>query len=371
MILNTVLIGMAAGGAFLLGFLLFFNPQKNNVVANRWLGIFAFTLALAILEIFLNNLGFQSPVFLELIGLSRFLSAPTLYLTILYFTSPSRIFRSKDLFHFMPFVLFALFRVPFMITGQNPQFSEQFSMIIFPILINALPVQSLLYWLLSFRKLQQHLQNLRLITSSTESIDLLWLRNFLLVLMCIVILWFNLLFFNVSFLYDFTPFLYLVCIYFLAYFSLQQKEIYPFNKKELTELSEIISEVQNSKTEKYKRLSDSQLDFFKHRLEDLMAIQKIYLDNELSLPVLAQKLGINSHETSYLINEAFGENFFSYVNKYRVEEAKRLLLSDKYDRFNILGIAFESGFNSKTTFNTTFKKISGQSPSEFVKSVNK
>ncbi len=98
-----------------------------------------------------------------------------------------------------------------------------------------------------------------------------------------------------------------------------------------------------------------------------MQYEKVYLDNELSLPQLSEKMSISPQDLSYLINEACGENFFSFINRHRVEEAKRLLLSEKYDQLNILGIAYQAGFNSKTTFNTTFKKQVGLSPSDFVK----
>jgi AraC-like DNA-binding protein len=73
---------------------------------------------------------------------------------------------------------------------------------------------------------------------------------------------------------------------------------------------------------------------------------------------------------SYLINSGFGENFFQFINKYRVERAKELLNIDKLSKYSILGIAFESGFNSKTTFNTTFKKFTNQTPSEYLKRVS-
>ncbi|MBC8644955.1 AraC family transcriptional regulator [Flavobacterium lindanitolerans] len=98
-----------------------------------------------------------------------------------------------------------------------------------------------------------------------------------------------------------------------------------------------------------------------------MTDEKIFLDNELSLPILADKLKISIHDTSYLINEVTGNNFYNYINSKRVEEAKRLLLSDKSEGLNMLGIAFASGFNSKTTFNTAFKKWAGLSPSQYQK----
>jgi AraC-like DNA-binding protein len=99
-----------------------------------------------------------------------------------------------------------------------------------------------------------------------------------------------------------------------------------------------------------------------------MNSEKMYLANDLSLPKLAKRMEASCNESSFVINELYGDNFYNFVNKYRIEEAKMLLLSEKYNRLNILGIAYESGFNSKTTFNTTFKKYTGVSPTDFVKS---
>jgi AraC-like DNA-binding protein len=76
-------------------------------------------------------------------------------------------------------------------------------------------------------------------------------------------------------------------------------------------------------------------------------------------------MDISTHDMSYLLNDGFGQSFFQFINTYRIEEAKRLLMSEKHSHFNMLGIAYASGFSSKTTFNTTFKKLTQQSPSEF------
>jgi AraC-like DNA-binding protein len=102
-----------------------------------------------------------------------------------------------------------------------------------------------------------------------------------------------------------------------------------------------------------------------------MEKEKMYLDNDLNLPTIAEKLCISIHEASFLINETVGDNFYNFINKYRIEEAKRLLASTKIEQLNILGIAFASGFNSKTTFNTTFKRIVGISPSQYSKEEKK
>jgi AraC-like DNA-binding protein len=366
---NPLLIGMTTGGAFLLGCLLFVHPLRNNEVANRWLGVFVLTLGSAMLEIFLHELNLQQRYLLltEFAGLFRFLSAPTLYLSVLFFVIPARRFQWKDGWHFAPFVLFLLFRIPYFISGQNFRFGPVASAIVFPILIYSLPIQTLVYLWFTFIKLSKHQQDIKKVASSVEMIDLSWLRNFLLVLTVLVFLWLNLSFFNVRSLFDFIPVVYLASIYALAYFSLKQKEIYAFETGDLQEVGEVMGD--DGKTEKQKRLSDSQVSYLKVKLEQVMAEEKAYLENDLSLPKLAGKLQISPHEMSYLINEAFGENFFSFVNRYRVEEAKNLLLSQKHEQLNMLGIAFESGFNSKTTFNTTFKKMAGLSPSQFVQSV--
>ncbi|MEF9477974.1 helix-turn-helix domain-containing protein [Chryseobacterium sp. 1B4] len=97
-----------------------------------------------------------------------------------------------------------------------------------------------------------------------------------------------------------------------------------------------------------------------------MEIQKPYLDSELNLIRLAEMLSVSTHHLSYVINTGFGKNFFQYVNEYRIDHAKKLL-KEPDSKLSILGIAYESGFNSKTSFNTTFKKVTGQTPSEFKK----
>jgi AraC-like DNA-binding protein len=361
-----ITIGITSGAAFLLGFLLLANLRKVNVIANTYLGLFIVTIGLAMIEIplFYTNFHLKHPNLFEAIGLSRFLTAPFLYISIQYFTSFSKKFHSKDVLHFLPFICFLIFRIPFFITGKNIEFDEEERKIVFFVLRNALPLQIVIYWILSFRTLQRHLKNIKQFSSSVEKNDLLWLKYFLLILLVIVFCWFNLLFFDLKKLIDLTPFLYLSSIFFLAYFSLQQREIFDFSKNELNELSSI----KIYKKENSKRVSETRIAELNEKLKTLIQSEKIYLENDLSLPKLAKKLEATSNETSFLINELYQENFYNFINKHRIEEAKMLLLSEKYNQLNILGIAYEAGFNSKTTFNTTFKKYVGVSPTEFVKS---
>jgi AraC-like DNA-binding protein len=103
------------------------------------------------------------------------------------------------------------------------------------------------------------------------------------------------------------------------------------------------------------------------KIESHMAARKPYLDGDLTLTSLAGQLEINPNQLSQVLNEGLGENFYRFVNRYRVEESKRLLLDPAFAHYNILGIAFQAGFSTKSTFNKTFKELTGISPSEFVK----
>jgi len=103
------------------------------------------------------------------------------------------------------------------------------------------------------------------------------------------------------------------------------------------------------------------------RIKRLMITNKYYLDRELSLPLLAKMFDISSSNLSQIINQHFKQNFFDFVNYYRVEEFKLMVNDPSKSKFSILGIAFECGFKSKSSFNKTFKRFTGQNPSSFQK----
>lgn len=90
-----------------------------------------------------------------------------------------------------------------------------------------------------------------------------------------------------------------------------------------------------------------------------------YQDPELSLTSLAEKLELSTHELSRIINTALKKSFNDFIGEYRVAAVVQKMQDPAYDHITLLGIAFESGFNSKTTFNRTFKQITGKSPAEY------
>ena len=107
------------------------------------------------------------------------------------------------------------------------------------------------------------------------------------------------------------------------------------------------------------------------RLINLMKEKKPYLDQELNLKKLAIQMDLSSGYLSQIINEYEGKNFFEFINTYRVEEVKEKISNPKFDHFSLLGIAYESGFKSKSTFNLSFKKITGTTPTAYKKSTQK
>ncbi len=105
------------------------------------------------------------------------------------------------------------------------------------------------------------------------------------------------------------------------------------------------------------------------KIDTVMRELRPYLEPKLTLPALSEITGISQHILSRVINEKFGKNFFEFVNSYRVEEFKRLATAEKLKNMTLLALALEAGFNSKSTFNTAFKKIARQTPREFQQSL--
>ncbi len=133
----------------------------------------------------------------------------------------------------------------------------------------------------------------------------------------------------------------------------------------------VISEEPKNDSNKYEKsgLTSSLSLELKGQLIHLLNEEKIYKQNDITLQKLSQKLNTTRHNTSQVINEHFGLNFFELINKHRIEEAKELLKGEKHRNFNIIDVAYEVGFNNKVTFNKSFKKYNQVTPSEYLKSV--
>jgi AraC-like DNA-binding protein len=368
--METLIFSLTAGGILLLAFLILTNPRKVNLLGNRWLAFLLFTLFFLLIDesLFENKIYEQYPHLLGLDSFFIFATAPALYLSVSHYISLDKKFKKLDFLHFiptflfLPIVIFTIFqsaetKLQLIKEAEIPAQNDT------DIVLYMLWLQIGIYWILAFLKIINHQKNIKLFASNTSKIDLNWLKYFLFGISFMVLLW------VLESLNDSNPIIalmsvsgYFIGTYVLGYFALRQEEIYPFKKIEIEEIKEIIEETPT----KQARISEEDLMLFKEKLSYLMLSEKLFLDDTLSLPKLADKIQISSHNLSYVLNEGFNENFFQFVNRYRIEEAKTLLLSPKYQQLSMIGIAYESGFSSKTTFNTTFKKVTGISPSEYI-----
>jgi AraC-like DNA-binding protein len=147
-------------------------------------------------------------------------------------------------------------------------------------------------------------------------------------------------------------------IYTVGYLGFRQPEIFQDYTVE-----------KNGNGSKYEKssLTPVQSKSYLDNLLNMMDTEKPYLDSELKINELADKLGITMHHLSQVINAELEQNYNDFINTYRIQEAQRLLLTPQYQDAKILSIAFDVGFNNKATFNAAFKKITGVSPSIFRK----
>ena len=107
------------------------------------------------------------------------------------------------------------------------------------------------------------------------------------------------------------------------------------------------------------------------KLNEHMERAKPYLNPNLTIQELAGQVKISSRTISDVVNNIIGQNFNDYVNNYRVEEFKKLAKDTTKDHYTVLGLGYEAGFKSKTTFNTAFKKFTGVTPSDYRKKLSK
>ncbi|MFN0082820.1 MAG: helix-turn-helix domain-containing protein, partial [Ferruginibacter sp.] len=100
------------------------------------------------------------------------------------------------------------------------------------------------------------------------------------------------------------------------------------------------------------------------KIIDTVETEKLYLNEELTIADLAKKLGYSSKTISHNINNGLQKSFSLFINEYRVNLFKEKKASGKYDQLSIMGLAYDCGFNSKSTFNRIFKEITGCSPKD-------
>lgn len=304
------------------------------------------------------------------------LQGPFLYLYIQSLMNQTSKLLYTDLLHFIPFVLFISFLT---VINLFPETAvkirldhlegEPVSSSIFNFFLILTALSGPVYFGLSlalFKKLDINIFNN---FSSVENINLDWLRKLVYtfgavwtILMAVAATHHIFHFFSWTFCTDGLSLSLSAFIILIGYFGLKQKEIFSgFEENQFV--------TESSSGEKYasSTLNEIDAEFYVEKLKSYMAERKPFLNPDLNLPQLAGELNISSHHLSQVINKNVGLNFFDFVNQYRVEEVKNKINHPDYQKFSVLGIALEAGFNSKSAFNRVFKNITGQTPTQFKK----
>ena len=131
---------------------------------------------------------------------------------------------------------------------------------------------------------------------------------------------------------------------------------------------EIFSEIKHKPKYIKSSLSESDKEEYMKKLQSFMESEKPYLAPNVTLFELAKKIGIPPHHLSQILNTRLNQNFFDFINAYRIKESKRLISDPNNVKRTILEILYETGFNSKSVFNIAFKKHTGMTPTQFRKS---
>ncbi len=387
---NTLYLGLLIAtltqSTLLIGALL--TAKNCNKTANRLLsliiGLFSYyTLVKILCSIELIR---DFPHFTQTYRPIPFLVWVALYFYIKAMTNPSFRFQRKDFIHLIPFVFYFIFLLPYFLSDQATKLQS----ISAPISAHhrvAVIFQTILlffYLTISAKVLRDHQQRIRDIFSSLEKIKLSWLRHLLIAFGVIWGLAFLRSFFITPDIVNFIipPILLCLTIYAIGFYALKQPVIF---KNDYVEVSESASDTQKlglasplpqidqspqRGQAKYDHsgLSPHDLAEYSKKLTIYLEEEKPYINNNLKLQDIADYFGLPSHQLSQIINTELKRNFYDLINSYRTEEAKRKLIDTTKQHMTILAIAYEVGFNSKSAFNTAFKKYTEMTPSQYKKS---
>lgn len=302
------------------------------------------------------------------------LHGPFLYLYVRYLVSGNTSFHRKDLWHIFPITVFNVY---LLIAWFIPDIHNRISLdhvvrdihppLIFTFFLILTALSGPVYFFLSVKLLQKHHGTVFRNFSFSDEVDLNWLRKLVYIfgviwtaLMVITSIHHVFHFFSLTFCTDGLFLSLSVFVILIGYFGLKQQVIFNRDTRENTDFI-LDEQVKYSGS----GLAREETARYLQKLNNHMANARPYLDPGLSLPQLASELGITSHQLSQIINENHQLNFFDFINRFRVEEVKKKLGQKENNHLSLLGIAFESGFNSKSAFNRMFKKFTGQTPSQY------
>ena len=377
---------------FFLSVLLF--AKRPQALSDKVLGIWLVCIGIYLLNYYLHYLGYWEK-YPHLVGATHpfpLLFAPFVYLYVLVCSREDQHFHWRDSLHFLPFLLTYVVMFPFlfgysatekaMIDQADYHSPYQW---LFTTSFVAFVTVSVVYIVLAYQKINQYERVIGDNFGYNEGISLQWLR--------LLLIGFGLIFsvmivgYIVQFLLEIEIgvnieliflALFVLLIGLIGFWGIRHQGIFSVEKQKpfIKNLvlsdnfhrSDNIEPSSFSKTPEYRKsgLKAEDATSLHQQLLTLMTAEKPYLEPKLSLAQLAEMLGVLPNHLSQIINQYEEKNFYDFVNSYRVEEFITLAKKDIDKNFNLLGLAYQAGFNSKSSFNQVFKKITGKTPSEFL-----
>jgi AraC-like DNA-binding protein len=351
-----------------------FTYPKGVQIRNKILSLFLISNALFIADFILSRFMvhlYFDYAYLFYIGMPfGLLFGPMLYFYTKSLSYSNFIFNKSDFIHFIPFiVLIAYFIISFHIHSIDVKrellISRKFPVLIHNLIISyTFHLQVLFYMVLSLLVLKEYRIKIKNIYSEINLINLSWL---LIILISFIFMW----------LIDLSNFI-------LAVFKI--RSIWLNNLLNLISLSinfifanviifkglrrpEVFSGIEEKIKYESSSLTSQEKKQYLNLLNNYMHSKKPYLNPTLNINELAEQLSIPSRYLSQVINENLNHNFFDFINYHRIKEAQKILMEPDKQK-TVLAVLYEVGFNSKSSFNTAFKKFTGMTPTEFKKSTN-
>jgi len=350
--------------------------KKPRTIANQILAAWLLIICAEMIIMLIN----ETLIELYPVKILPYTYGPLLLLYAKWMTSENPRFNLRYLWHFAPFFIFLIASLiyidervmhgtdGFLVVDRFVSFRIVYGITFF-ISITA-------YSLATFMVIHRHQKKLKeLISFSSEKITLRWLLGLSITFYTGYVVMF--IFGGIDIMVGFMPFdpyelsfISLTLLTFLfGVFGFHQPSIF----EEVVRYDIKVKPLElEPDLKKYQRsgLKNEDVADLVNKVRKYMVIEKPYLDRELTIYDLSNQLKISRHTLSEVINEHMGMNFYNLVNEYRISEVKERMKSDEYRQLTILAIAYDSGFNSKSSFNTIFKEKTGQTPSEYLAGLN-
>lgn len=353
----TALLLISVLQAVILGLVLFNRKTPPNRILGIWLFVTAADITGALLYI-----DERYKLYPHLIGIRYgiyYLHGPFLYLYVISLTSGRLAHRQG--FMFLPFLLLKLYQIPFFIlpAGEKLIFLSRFfsgQKIDYLIIDFLLIGGGFLFSLLSLYRLRTHVASVRQNYSFTEGLDFHWLR---IAVSAQIIIWLVVIALSLYsrlvekiLLSEYVYVLVTLWVFLIGYAGFLRPELFQENSVEETDPGKKSAQKQSYSQNEIQQLSG------------YMETEP-WKDGTLSLTDVSRETGLPAHKISRIINQEFKASFFKYVNRFRIEEAIRMLQDPGHNTFTILDIAYSVGFNSKSTFNAVFREITGKTPGDY------